>query len=730
MPRATSNQEFVDFGNGVITEVTPLNIPENLLLDCDNFILNRDKSAERRNGIDFESGAAFIALSHYTSSNRFSSHLWKRPNRQESLEFLVVQVGTRLYVFDNTKSTVSANLITTLDISTRTSGNFVIESDTGLGVLFMVTQDMDPFYLSYNGTAVTINNINVQIRDIFGVEDNLAVDTRLATLSNEHKYNLLNQGWRQGGIDALFAANNVYPSNADIQYLAKDSSENFDPSLLFKQFFGTTRAPRGFYVINAFERSNSRLTVSGIPALTDTEAGRFSTVAFHFGRAFYSGINSRLVGGGQSHSPDYTGYVFFSQTIRDFREVGKCYQEADPTSEHISDLIDTDGGTVLIQDSGKIHKLIAAGASLIVIAENGAWEIFGDEGGFRATSFQVSKISNFGSINSTSVINVEGNIFYWSSNGIYLLAVDQVTGRFQSQNITERTIQTRYNSIPSRGKAFAKGHFDPVSRKASWLYNDSVSYDGINDVDNYNRELIIDLINNGFYFNRIVSLPTNSPYITGYTSTPDFLNIDTEVTIVNNSGNDVINASSDTLIVNQEFPTSAQSITKYTIFVITDQLTIGSYRNESFRDWFTASGNVGVDAPAFMEVAWFKGGETQRYKGITYLTAHFKRTEENFIADSSGNVIFDKPSSCLVRGRWEFTTTNAATRWTQQFQAYRFRQNFIPSVGPFDYGYSVITTKSKLRGKGRSLSLRFDTEPDKDCHIYGYAFEVTGGTKV
>ena len=65
------------------------------------------------------------------------------------------------------------------------------------------------------------------------------------------------------------------------------------------------------------------------------------------------------------------------------------------------------------------------------------------------------------------------------------------------------------------------------------------------------------------------------------------------------------------------------------------------------------------------------------------------------------------------------------------FQAYRFNRNYIPDnvVDPFDYGYEVIVSKNKLRGRGRALSLYIYSEEGKDMHLLGWATTLTGSTK-
>ena len=151
-------------------------------------------------------------------------------------------------------------------------------------------------------------------------------------------------------------------------------------------------------------------------------------------------------------SPNYSGYIFFSKVIRNDDDLGTCYQEADPTDPGINDLIDTDGGSIQIPEITRIVRIVASQASILVFAENGIWEIYGDTGGFIATSFQASKISTNGVFNPKAVVNVNGNFIYWSRAGIYLLKPDTASGRFAAESISLTSIQNLYLEIPEVGK--------------------------------------------------------------------------------------------------------------------------------------------------------------------------------------------------------------------------------------------------------------------------------------
>jgi hypothetical protein len=48
----------------------------------------------------------------------------------------------------------------------------------------------------------------------------------------------------------------------------------------------------------------------------------------------------------------------------------------------------------------------------------------------------------------------------------------------------------------------------------------------------------------------------------------------------------------------------------------------------------------------------------------------------------------------------------------------------------YDTGEEVITTKTKVRGNGKTISLLFKTEPEKDCKILGWSMITDVSTNV
>ena len=104
---------------------------------------------------------------------------------------------------------------------------------------------------------------------------------------------------------------------------------------------------------------------------------------------------------------------------------------------------------------------------------------------------------------------------------------------------------------------------------------------------------------------------------------------------------------------------------------------------------------------------------------------HLRRTEEGFTDTGDGFEAIG-PSSCMVQAQWQWTNSASSGRWGTEFQAYRIPRMYVNDNvnDPYDYGFSVISSKNKLRGKGNALSVKFSTEPAKNLHIYGWGLEV------
>lgn len=720
MPKIVNEKQYIPFVKGLITEASALTFPEGATVDEANFVINRDGSRQRRLGLEIDPDAQDI--SHTTSPNESSYHEWPFAGGA-SITLGVFRVGTKLWFLDmatdsptlNIKNGGSPITITALD-------EVPLETTVVNNSLILVSETLaTPLLFTYNPVtdSVSYTSLNIKVRDFWGVEDNLALSTRPTTLTTTHKYNLRNQGWISSisticGSDVFvctFSTLGKYPSNSDIWVLGKDTNDYYNPNIMARNSQDWMQAAKGKYIIDAFNRGASRQVESGLSGLPqDSEQGSFTTVASFAGRIFYSGISSNILGA-DSKSPTYSGYIFFTQSITNNDKLNKCYQEADPTSADIPDLIETDGGVISIPSAYRIRKLVSLKSSLVVFAENGIWEIYAGDTGFKATEYQLSKVSNIGITNPKAVVEANDSVVYWSKFGIYVLTPDKVTGRLQAQNISLSSIQTFYNEIPESGKQNAKGLFEEREGRIRWLYSNQIDPE---NKTKFNRELIFDTTLQAFY---PLVLTDNNYWTADYVPIPNYAfsaNTDTVYT-----GTDIVKVGTENVevTINEKI---SRNVTFQFMTVNNNIFTLSGYTSKTFLDWGT------TNYSSYMITGYELFGDFMRKKQVPIIVFLFKRTETGF----DSNLDLENPSSCLVQAQWNWANSANSGKWGTQFQAYRFNRNYIPTgpTDPFDYGEAVITTKNRLRGVGKTLSLKLESEQGKDMHILGWAIRMNGNS--
>jgi hypothetical protein len=800
MAQVLSEKQINAFVKGIITEASPLTFPENASLDEDNFDLELNGSRVRRLGIDYEEGYALNSTgitSNIVKNSIQSSHIWELPGGDPYITLGVIRVIDRLYFINLLAPSPSVALMNLgLPITINGMGSEHIQTAVLNNYLVITGGNLTkPVILSYNATLDTIayESIPITIRDTFGVEDYLADDYRQPpsgiststttitnpffyggalttttstpvglTLTDNHRYNLKNQGWSDkitvsgGGncIDKTMTTALFYPANTDQVTLGYDptnaSFKVYDPNRLKKWSIDNTYVSRGSYLIDAFNRGGSRVeeankltTPSNVPTdisnlPQDKDTGHFTTIASYAGRAFYSGVESTLLNGDR-RSPNYSNFIFFSQIVTGISSLGKCYQNNDPTSGDISDLLDDDGGTIQILEAGKIIKLITRGDSLLVFADNGVWEIYGDTGGFVATSYQIGKISSVGVVNPHTILETTDNVVFWGKTGIYRTAPDATTGRTGIQNISISTIQTLYNDIPEIAKREARGIFDEASNHVRWMYNDKPTYNSTNYLSSYNKELLLDLSLEAFYKYSISDIPDDSVHVVDYIKTPTYSieTFESPVITKDSSGTfqEVTAGGSSVVIDTKEIIPSTTKLYGYRFLTFrTDDVndvkfTLSTYKNKTFKDWGSING--GVDFESFLVTGYDGLGDLIHTKAVPTILFYLERTEDGF-EDVGGDLILKNQSSCRVQSQWNWTNSANSGKWGQSFEAYRLLRNYVPS-GPlddFDYGEGVIVTKNKLRGSGRTLSLKITSTPGKDMKLLGWGMSIATKSKL
>ena len=779
MAVAEQDKFFVNLVGGLNTDATDLTFPDNAAVDLDSVDIFRTGEVKRRLGVDFET-SYLLSNEDFDqgalAGNAISMHEWKAVNGKGDLNFLAVQVGSQVIFHELGVEPLSNTPLGQISIESFVQGNGVpgdslLDSSYGEGIMILTNPNMNPVRVSFDEDTneFTATAIQIEIRDFKGLDDGLLVDERPTLLSPEHHYNLRNQGWplkatvnnrRDGGagvsvgvdpiettavLSVLIEGFNIfttgigaYPSNADIIHLAKAQAASdpevigsYSPYHLDDALFGNTPAPKGHFIFSIFDQNRS--SVSGISNLGGiTVSERPSVTAFYAGRVWYSGVPNK----------DLAGDVFFSQNITDPDNAGKCYQDQDPTAQDFNSLLATDGGVIHIADMGQAYRMVTVGQDLMLIAANGIWAISGPEGAnFTADGFTVRKVTDLGTLSANSVLEADSRLYYWNKGGIYVVASGQINNTLEVVRISQDKIQNFYDDIPETARAYARGWHDPFENRIYWFYNDTLGYDAISFRFSYNRVLIYDLTLNAFYTYTISDLSTNTPFVAGMTQKEAGSEAIVTYNVVQGLGSskDNVVQGADNVVEDIAFPSFTNVQLKLLSFVIASdgnfEYTFSEFKNTGYNDWviwdkfINNPNNTGADYKSFIQMGWQMYGDPIRTKKITSISSYFNRTEVGYsLVD--GEILFDDPSSCFVQTRWEWTGQDVG-RWTKLEQAYRLLPTYIPADenDPFDYGFEVVQTKLRMRGKGHSFSVRYESEAGKDFQLIGFGVNVRAGSK-
>lgn len=717
MPQSLTQKVVNTFVKGLITEAGELTFPADASVDELNCDLRRDGSRRRRLAAKVESNNVLSTFTVGTST-RFHSGKWENVGGQAGLEFLVLQVGSTLRFYNKTTPPYSSHQITqTVDLSSYevTGGvgaaNVNCQFASINGALVVSSPAIDTIYIERNNVteALTTTRITFRIRDFEWLGDKSTYSTGIATASAsvQRKYDTANAGWSgttgSAALTTYLTAKLKYPPLTLPWYSGKDSSGNFSVTEWDKVFSGTSLIGNGHYVLDFFNKDRSTVSgISGIPA--DIETSRFKAVESFAGRIFYAGLESAK----------NSGVVLFSRQIETLKELGDCYQSNDPTSEDISDLLDTDGGLIRIPDAVNIKYLYAFGAFLFIFADNGIWSINGVDGVFRATEYSLRRVSYTGMLTAESFAEAEGVPFWWSKTGIHTLQFDEVSNNPTEQNISLPTIQTFWDSIGSNTRSLVQATYDRLNKKIYWAYPNA-NEPNANKLNNF---LILDIPLGAFYPWKVSDQASSTSYIMGLTTYSGYGSDDTVLDVILPNGDDVVQGVDDVVSTQlTDFATGDPAIVLLVRDGATGKLTMGSFSGNDYLDWGTANYS------SYAEAGYEFLGDLLLQKTAPYIIVYSRVTEEGWTAVGTGYEPIH-PSSLLVSAYWDFSTSPASAAQ----QAYRYKTT--PVVNPsnlnsFGYPETVITTRLKVRGRGRSMRLRFESEQGKDFVLLGYG--VLGG---
>lgn len=720
MPRAPNNVVENNFINGLITEATSLNFPQNACTDTDNCVFHPKGSVFRRYGLEFEQGYTTKLIDRQGKAS--TTYYWRNAAGQANKDFLVLQVSGILYFYAVGSDAVSAGAYTQIiDFSTFASGSSSIVGDdpcqfaSGQGYLFVSHPHTEPFFVSYDSSSDSFTpvTIGVFVRDTKGVDDGFGVipNTRPTTLTDLHKYNLMNQGWYpqgndyvtlwksgtttgiQGGgagyVAAIAAPNNTagqptYPSNCDVWWLYRAPTGGIDFRLVGSYDRGASPAPKGYCIYNAW---NIDRTLN-VPNTTVETSGieRPSCISFYAGRVWYAGTSAQ----------GYANRLYYSQTAKGPNYFGKCHQLNDPTNEFLFDILATDGGTIDILDCGSIVKLVPMNSMLLIFATNGVWVISGNQGiGFTPTDFAVRKISAIPALTASSFIDVDGAPYWWNNDGIYTVSIaNPQTGAVEVSSISERTIKAFFADIPTENKKYVRGAYNPLTRQVQWLYRYR-TIDSAVDRYEFDRALTYNSISKAFY---PWTFPHQGVKVLGIQALScqgtKLINEPTRGT----DGSISMDARGEPVFSRTQSTSLSAFVFKYLVAYLDGtqyRLTFAESYDTSYLDFKTFDG-VGNDFTSYFVTGYKLDGQASAKFQQTYVTIYGSNLDQ---------------CKLKMQGIWDFATSMTMNR------------NTAWQTLDFDHTRKDLyqAKKLKIRGMGRALQLRFISVPGKGFDLSGWA---------
>lgn len=797
---SNASKSYFAMAKGLNTEAPLINFPDGYTTDEVNYELTIRGERRRRLGLALEAAGEAVTIDDYAVGDAVRAFDWENVAGIATINFIVMQVGFRLFIFNDASPLSPTEKPSTIDLRVHgVSGStdvqisqHPLEAAFGRGHLFLFGKYTTPIYIEYDPAVevFTVTQIQIKERDFQGEDDGYSNTVQPSAFIDSHVYNLKNRGWTQAFIDAYFADQALFPSKAMPPWLGlartltagnsynDDGVRTFVPDKLTAEYFQDASAPFGHFIINPFDTTLSSgsggilgivtwtepggllpntpftmtietagvhglapadtVTISGLTAsfiraydgggipqteffsvegsytvtstpdtthltvsvtfpnypfvgwysqyltlgnvYTDTSSTPTGTTVdfrpkagtFFAGRVWYAGIDTARL----------AGRVYFSQVIEADSQYAKCYQVADPTDERISDLVPSDGGVIVIPEASNVLKIMPFSSSLLVFASNGVWQIGpGELGYFAATSYSVRKITDSGAVSPGSIILVDNLPIYWSTTDIFAISQDPRTGYLLTNNLSEKVINTFYNSIPLSKRRESTGVYDDLAKRIVWFYGSATSV----NINAYDCALVYDLRMGAFVPYRFAYSSTE--YVTGG------------------------------LILKE-----AEQVSKIKYLgIVGGDLYVGEASN------YTDYKDFGISEPeCYMVTGYDSLRDPGTHKVAPTITTYSRKTETGYGAGPTYIPI--RPSSTQMRARWDWADEASASKWGRYQEIYRHKQIYIPTTPAsdgFDDGIPLVVAKSQIRGKGRVLQLEFRAGAGKDSWIQGWKTNFT-----
>lgn len=702
MPRQTGVSVENNFIKGLITEISPLNFPENAATETYNCVFGQTGTVSRRLGMAFESG--FVGHGVVTVNNAHATFLWKNVAEEGDKQFVVVQNGNTLHFYEpGSDSALSAGKhANTIDLTTFLPAGGVASASQVLecqfaganGRLIVTHPKLDHLYVEYNSGSNTISATEyvLRVRDFEGdTADTLFTPTTISTrpsttlagMNANHRYNLENQGWTTTTLTAWDTARADMPSNCDVAwYYKNDSTDAYDFARVDSFTIGNSRAPNGHFIYDLYNTNRS----SNVSGATDASIplDRLSTCAFFAGRVWYGGLKVQ----------NYNSKIYFSKILESKADFGLCYQTEDPAAELLSDLLPSDGGFIDLLEAGNVLKMIPILNTLFVFCTNGVWAISGSQGaGFAANDYSVNKISDISNSTHTSFVVAEDTVYWWSQTGIYTIRKDQQTNALAVVSLTDNSILSFFYQIPLEARELARGIYDSLNKRIQWIYKSTTSQ-SFTDKYRFDRVLNMSTLTGAFY---PWSLGT-SIKVLGIVSVTGAGGAEVQNSVTSASGANVVQSGggANNVVVFQSLNSAIDTVTKFFVSdaAVSEGVTFAEEWSDSYMDW-------GVeDYESYFVTGYRLRGEAMR------------KYQNNYLRLYTDNTL---PSKFRFRGIWDFAIDGTRGRFTE---IAGLDQSIIISD---DTSYAVKSKRIKVRGHGLCLQFMVTSQTGQPFDLIGWS---------
>ena len=713
MAQSLSQKATNNFVKGLVTEAAELTFPDGASVDELNCDLRRDGTRRRRLGVEYETGNV---LSSYTLSNseQTATGSWVNVGGNADLEFLVLQKGAILYFYNkgalpysNQVESNSVNLASYQQSGSAGADTAKCQFTSIKGTLVVSSPQINTIAIQYSSGTFTVTQVSFEIRDFEYQGNTSEYYTEKSSPSQNRKYDTQNAGWvgtkGSAALSTWSAANSSkHPPLTHPWYAGKDSNGDFSATEWDRIYGGTTLTGNGHYILDFFTKD--RATASGLSGLTkptDTEASRFRCAESFSGRVFYAGIDSA----------ENAGTILFSKVVETVDDLGICHQQNDPTAEYLSDLYATDGGELRIPDAVKIQRLYAYQNSLFVFAENGVWQISGVDGVFRATEFSVNRVTRVGILQPQTFVEAEGVPFWWSRFGIHTLTTDPVSGQGTEQNLTIPTVQTFWDAIDADAKLKVTAVYDAINKRIYWGYPDKDE----TVASKLNNFLILDVPLQAFYPWKISDQTSNTDCVVGLAFYSGYGASEVALDVTSNNGADDVVTSNGNDVVSTQISNTNTGDAAIVLICregSNNKITFGAFTAIDFLDW------TNTNYSSFAETGYDFIGDLVTKKNAPYIVTYCRVTETGFTGNENDGYEAIRPSGLKVSAAWDFAESFGTSQ-----QVYRLKYPVFPNnsnLSDFNYPDDVITSRVKIRGHGRSMRIKYESEQGKDFLLLGW----------